>query len=627
MIPRLYIFITIALTVSFATTAFAQTRIIDTKHNLSVSGTGTVKALTERQTCVFCHTPHSPKPNSQLWNRQDPVGDYVLYSSEYLTNKNYPSPSQPNAVSKRCLSCHDGTIALGAVYNVSPSSITMSGGITTMPEASIGYIGTSLADDHPVGYNYDPIADPELVARSFPWNTRVKLDPDASNGTVECHTCHDAHDNQHGNFLRMSNNNAELCNFCHNKTNWNSSAHRISNQALTPPGSSATTVGEWGCRNCHKSHSGAGKPYLRPLVEENNCFTPGCHGSFLKGNNTKDIQTTYSKIFTHPTITVSGKHLNPDNAGSLNIPNRHAECEDCHNSHQAKKGLHTKRTNQVSNVLIGVRGVTPPNADIWTQPNQSNYTIEYPSMQENQICFKCHSSYAFGIVPNGVTTIIGPSGTNLTDQAMEFNPANKSAHPVRVTSDNFFGSSYPRALTTYQMHDDWNQVGNQSMYCSDCHGNNQQTSDMIPQGPHGSDRKFMLTGKAGYWPTNAFNILWSLDDIKNNKNNWQNDLFCTNCHPVFSEGNFKNKVHATNVHQSSEVKCITCHVVVPHGSKHSRLIGYETDVIPYNYMGSGIFDKLVITNFQKSSGPVAYEKNNCSMNGICHDSPEGFYRK
>ena len=30
-----------------------------TKHDLSVSGAGTIKALHETQTCIFCHTPHN----------------------------------------------------------------------------------------------------------------------------------------------------------------------------------------------------------------------------------------------------------------------------------------------------------------------------------------------------------------------------------------------------------------------------------------------------------------------------------------------------------------------------------------------------------------------------------------
>jgi len=57
-----------------------------------------------------------------------------------------------------------------------------------------------------------------------------------------------------------------------------------------------------------------------------------------------------------------------------------------------------------------------------------------------------------------------------------------------------------------------------------------------PQGPHGSDYRFMLTGDAKYWPENASGDLWSLNDIDRNLNNWQDDLFCVNCHPVSRGG-------------------------------------------------------------------------------------------
>ena len=32
--------------------------IVTTKHNLSASGPGTVKATIESEVCIFCHTPH-----------------------------------------------------------------------------------------------------------------------------------------------------------------------------------------------------------------------------------------------------------------------------------------------------------------------------------------------------------------------------------------------------------------------------------------------------------------------------------------------------------------------------------------------------------------------------------------
>ncbi len=592
-------------------------KMLGTKHNLSVSGTGTIKASTEQQVCVFCHTPHLPKQYSaaQLWNHQASTAEYTLYSSDYLTNLNYDQPNQPSERSKLCLSCHDGTVALGAVYNNEGStSITMQNNVTTMPAHATGNLGVSLANDHPVGYPYSPAKDPELVGRSWPWNTPVRLDPDAINGTVECITCHEPHDDTYGKFLRVDNTNAALCTFCHAKAGWSDAIHRTSTQGYTPPGQAATTVGEWACRNCHISHNGLGVPYLLRYVEENTCYDAGCHGSTVTGANTKNIQSEYDKIYDHPTNTVTGKHRDPDDPVSVNSPNRHAECQDCHNPHRAQKGLHTVGSSAVSGVLLGVRGVLPGLADSWTQP--TTYTEINPAIDENQICLKCHSSYAFGQVPNGVSTIIGPSGQNETDQAMEFNPQNGSAHPVRSSLNNQIGSSMPRPLAVTAMTSDWGNVGTQTMYCSDCHGNDLPTSATTPQGPHGSNNKFMLTGQGKYWPLNRFDQLWSLADILNNQNNWQTDLFCANCHTLFTNGNFANNVHAASAHQASGVTCVTCHVVVPHGAAHGRLIGYAADPAPYNYNGNS----LVITDFQKASDPTQYTSNNCSMNGVCHQA-------
>ena len=55
--------------------------IINTAHNLSVSGPGTIKASSELEICIFCHTPHNARPDHPLWNRNDPGSNYVLYTS------------------------------------------------------------------------------------------------------------------------------------------------------------------------------------------------------------------------------------------------------------------------------------------------------------------------------------------------------------------------------------------------------------------------------------------------------------------------------------------------------------------------------------------------------------------
>jgi hypothetical protein len=259
----------------------------------------------------------------------------------------------------------------------------------------------------------------------------------------------------------------------------------------------------------------------------------------------------------------------------------------------------------------------------WSQPTA--FVRIDPATREYQVCIKCHSYYGLGPAPTGVTTINGPSGTSITDQAMEFNINNYSAYPVMVGLNSQTGSYAPAALTSSQLSAAWNSPGTQTMYCSDCHGNDQPTSLTVPQGPHGSNYRFLLTGTAKYWPTNASGALWSLDDIKNNRNAWQSTLFCVNCHPLYSGMRFENEVHQKGMHQSAATKCITCHIVVPHGSKRSRLIGYVSDVRPYNYGGAGTYEKLVMTGFRKASGPNSYSRSNCSMNSVCHGTQSNTY--
>jgi len=88
----------------------------------------TTRAATVRDICIFCHTPHSSRPVAPLWNRPDPGTVYDPYDS----TTQVASPGQPNGSSILCLSCHDGTIALGEVLS-RPSPIAMSGADKIQP--------------------------------------------------------------------------------------------------------------------------------------------------------------------------------------------------------------------------------------------------------------------------------------------------------------------------------------------------------------------------------------------------------------------------------------------------------------------------------------------------------------
>ena len=85
-----------------------------TRHNLSSgSPLGGIRARDTSNICIFCHTSHAGNTQAPLWNREDSRVVYNLYDSSTL----YSKPDQPDGASKLCLSCHDGTIALGKMVS------------------------------------------------------------------------------------------------------------------------------------------------------------------------------------------------------------------------------------------------------------------------------------------------------------------------------------------------------------------------------------------------------------------------------------------------------------------------------------------------------------------------------
>lgn len=311
--------------------------------------------------------------------------------------------------------------------------------------------------------------------------------------------------------------------------------------------------------------------------------------------------------------------------------NRHVECGDCHNLHATKQGAHTpanqwypsspsSTTNNVSNAIKNVTGEEPTWPAIWTAP--TTFTSLSSSTKEYQICFKCHS-YKGLQDADGVSPYTSMSGQLLTDQAMEFNPNNKSAHPVVVTANNQTGSyirsgGSRKGITSAQILSPWQaNIGNQTMYCSDCHGSDNENSG-DPKGPHGSSSKYMLKGPGKYWPYKPDGTLWAL----NNSDAGNTNLFCKNCHPVYS-GGWKNNTHSDD-HHSNEAytidgtnyngaPCVTCHLVIPHGGKRSRFQAYgygagaSADVPPY-IINTNI---ALLRGFKKASGPNNYGDEEC----------------
>ena len=158
----------------------------------------------------------------------------------------------------------------------------------------------------------------------------------------------------------------------------------------------------------------------------------------------EDIYTVFGKTYKHNVAGYSGVHkASPtDETSTYLSANKHVECNDCHNPHAAKAGLHSSnkvhvaaRTNLISasGPLTGALGVQPT----WSSSNwggaSSWPSTSTTSTKEHQICFKCHADYNTN--PSGWnsaninwTTTTGTSAW--TNVALEFNPKNNSYHPV-----------------------------------------------------------------------------------------------------------------------------------------------------------------------------------------------------
>ena len=684
--------LTIALTLSL-TYLTANALVDNTKHNLSITGPGTTKAQTEDQVCAFCHIPHSARQGSPLWNREMPTSDYTMYDSTYLRRTGYPIPAglgsttgTPGVKSRMCLSCHDGTVAVGGVYilrgSILGEAIAMQGveGIGTIPAASAAHIGTDLSNHHPVGYKYDStVASPDQFDVGDPVTTELKATPDAPiklytygvDEYVECSSCHDPH-TENAKFLRMGDDNVSTshaanvlntCVACHDKGRgvpWGGGSHESAGMSYKKAfGSSVPdkyndgadiSVGELWCVNCHTPHSGEGKPALLRKVEQNTCYRGAeddsvvnpaampCHQSGQTGGAVRRmIEPVVNRTYGHPVGNIDNVHTgldalygvpNPDAGKGVDwATSRHAECVDCHNPHMAGSNMHVEdtewyptapgpTTNNVSDVLRNVSGVEPTWPSLWTQPTA--FTTMRDSEKEYQICLKCHSYWGLGTATFGVSSFtLSVEGDPVTDQAWEFNPNNRSAHPVVVTVDNMPNHYAPGLLAT-NLKAPWNvNIGNQTMYCSDCHGaEDEDTVDA--KGPHGSSKKYMLKGVGKYWPENPSGDLWNVDNAVLVPNN---DLFCQNCHNTELVAVHQWKAQAG---QFGAVVCVNCHVTVPHGSPVSRLMGYDSFPTPYDYNNNS----LMLQGYKKptdaGSNSYAYAPA-CGGGAMCHDNDAGGY--
>ena len=544
--------------------------IVTTKHNFSTSGPPSLfKSLSETRICIFCHVPHNATPNTPLWSKELPTTFYDLYTSGTLK----AGMTQPTGPTKLCLSCHDGTIAVGAVI-LNP---TLTGGdpnlganVKLSSSNTTTYFGNNLLNHHPVSFPYsESFPNEELV---LPENLPSVITLGGTAGEVHCTSCHNPHDDAYGHFLVADNKDSAICTACHKMNGWVFSGH----------------AGVTTCGSCHTPHFALAEPLLTTASSQpvgttmtnsarvakvnlnsadSSFCTTVCHGGtteglyFVAGAKTSasalsvgkvfspaggaDIRSQIMKISSHRDVVGVSREVFRDNTGEAWSVSQ-AGCTACHNPHSAKREGAT--APNASGMLAGVSGIDRNGVRV------ASVNYEY------EVCFKCHGdkSISFMFVPRVINTI---------NMRLAFDTANPSYHPVVGIGKNFNVPSIPSQLNP-------NLNAMAIIYCTDCHKDNDGGS----RGPHGSSIRPIL-GE-------------TYQTADGTPESYQNYALCYRCHSrdsILQDQSFMKNSNGKGGHSGHLAKgapCSACHD--PHGvnvsssgdtGDHTHLINFNTMIV------------------------------------------------
>ncbi len=561
---RIKLLFTLLISGGLYLSSFSQS-IVNSVHNLSVSGSGNTKSVSESEICIFCHTPHSSNPQHPMWNRKTPGTNYILYNSSTIQ----ALPGQPDGSSILCLSCHDGTIALGNILGKT-SEIDFNEGVKSFKHGK-NNLTTDLSDDHMISFVYGSAlahADGEL---KDPATLPHSVTPEK--GKLQCTSCHNPHKNTYEKFLVKSNKYSELCLTCHDKKFWFESGHRNSTATWNGSGKNPwfhtnySTVAENACENCHNPHSADGHERLMKYdIEENNCLD--CHN----GNTaSKNIQSQLNKPYSH---NVYGYYKIHDANEDALVLSMHAECSDCHNPHASRK--FNAKAPFVKGYNEGVKGID--------QNGNPVKNVQY----EYEICFRCHADS-----PSKKNSLISRQ-VNQNNVRLEFALTNPSFHPVEGQGTNQNVPSLISPLSESSI-----------IYCTDCHASDGKDS---PAGPHGSVYPYIL--KYNYSTTDY------------TKESYHAYELCYQCHSrssLISEqsNEFQAKIHRKHI-VNEKTPCSVCHD--SHGISNfqgnainnSNLINFDLSVVsPVNgiirFEDTGLFSGTCYLNCHgKIHNPKSY---------------------
>ena len=590
--------------------------------------------------CVYCHAPHSGVGgNTPLWNQKLSKQTYTPYTS--TTEQNTGTQPTLGESSSLCLSCHDGTVAVGdtAAYG----KITMAG---SMYQADV--FGTNLQGSHPFSLLL-PMKDSIDLAASLV-SAHKTADPTGKvqlvKNNVECNSCHNPHvqgmDPVSPNFLVINSASGQLCFACHDPNrvitgqvnplnNWPTGIHAIASNTVAANAGlgSYNTIAQNACISCHQPHNAPGSARLlrapNPPLANVDTVSQSCATCHSTGMNISpaapNVFAEYAKNgigggalmgTAHP--WPAGTNLHDANEPALLNVTRHASCADCHNSHSAKQVATFPDAPPIRISQAGIAGIS----------EIDGITVLNPAVNQYQNCLRCHGTSSgkgtvgnFGYLPIRVVSAADP--LNVIPQ---FSASSTSRHPVFTDA---LKANQPSLLINMLQEDGVSQgraIGSR-IFCTDCHNSddNREFGGSAPGGPHGSkywhllERRYEMSQSPG--PGQLITNPSPSPNLSAGGLNPGPYALCAKCHNlaataggVLSDATFQpNKIglggHYTHV-WTYGVSCSVCHTAHGMGATSAnitgeRLVNFDTNVVaPYQ------------------TNPIAYNRaaNTCTL--TCH---------
>lgn len=543
--------------------------------------------------CLYCHTKGQDQ-DATSWKISAHANSDVA-DEAYKTGASGPTEERefPDGIEvwqAACLNCHDTHTASGQ-----KRLLRMNSGDTAGSQENTCYQCHSLSGESILDTSLDGSTVPN-IKDEFSKSVHMPITTSEQPATAELH------DITNADFIENSNNLGINTNSRHAE-----------------------------CTDCHNPHR-----VIRNSRFNMDGINDAAAGDNDRGTDSANSSPALSELRTHQ----SGLNATSDSAND------------------GREG------NVASGVLRGAWGVEPTSAGnitaAWDPSSTLTFTVKQGDpagsitpesvdkssthlTREYQLCFKCHSNYAFLTPPSlggtGGTPLAQANGmTQYTNVAAEFamvkattpattgtdqgennnsgienltglttNPnwdkpgdetgtlaANnhRSWHPVmfptgRTRAERNMGSG------SLNLKDPWvDNIGTQTMQCSDCHGG--ETSYIAGrgaerdevQGPHGSNRKFLLknnTANSTIWTGSS--SLSNGTGLYSAPNNYG---FCGNCHQPrsVSDGSGFYGNHLPDGNMGNEA-CMMCHIAVPHGWKNKAFLVNLLCVGPEGGQGAG----------------------------------------